>query len=177
MQSIQPSSITSSFALTSSPLGRAVALGGAVVGVLDALDGVVYFALKAGLNPIQVLQYIASGALGSRAFDGGLAAAGLGALIHFALAYAFTGAFIAAWPHVHAIRRHALAAGLGWGGAVWAFMNLIVLPQSNVAASPITAIDAIHGIISHGLFVGLPAAFIAKRVLRASLSHSVASDG
>ena len=44
-------------------------------------------------------------------------------------------------------------------------MNLVVLPLSQVAPSPITPLAAIHGIIGHGLFVGLAAVFVAKRVL------------
>lgn len=36
--------------------------GGLTAGVLDSVDAVIAFGLK-GMNPIQVLQYIASGAL------------------------------------------------------------------------------------------------------------------
>ena len=49
-----------------------VILGGFVAGNLDALDGVVAFGLVNGQNPIKVLQYIASGAIGASSFDGGL---------------------------------------------------------------------------------------------------------
>ena len=42
---------------------KAIIWGGLVAGVLDAINGVVAFGLK-GMNPIQVLQYIASGLLG-----------------------------------------------------------------------------------------------------------------
>ena len=40
---------------------------GLVDGTLDAVDGVIAYGTQ-GLNPIQVLQYIASGALGKSAF-------------------------------------------------------------------------------------------------------------
>lgn len=150
---------------TISSFARAIAIGGAVVGVLDALDGVVFFALTAGMNPLQVLQYIASGALGTSAFEGGLATAALGALIHFALAYGFTTTFVVAWSRVHAIRKHGTVVGLTWGVGVWAFMNLLVLPLTHVAPSPFTVLSVLHGIIGHALFVGLAAAVVARRVL------------
>jgi hypothetical protein len=92
----------------------AIAIGGVVVGVLDALDGVTYSGLTAGLNPIQVLQYIASGAVGPGAFSGGLVSAAFGALIHFALAFGFTAVFILGWMNVEAIRRNRIVAGLAW---------------------------------------------------------------
>jgi hypothetical protein len=41
--------------------------GGLAAGILDAVDGVIAFGTQ-GLNSIQVLQYIASGALGQSAF-------------------------------------------------------------------------------------------------------------
>ena len=144
---------------------RAIAIGGAVVGVLDAVDGVAYFGLTAGNNPIEVLQYIASGALGASAFTGGLATAGLGALIHFALAYGFTAAFVFAWTRLAALRQHWVVSGLTWGAAVWAFMNLLVLPLTLVPATPLTALSVVHGLVGHALFVGLAAAFVARRVV------------
>jgi hypothetical protein len=58
-------------------LSKAILWGGLVAGVLDAVDGVVAFGTK-GLNPIQVLQYIASGLLGASSFNGGLGTAALG---------------------------------------------------------------------------------------------------
>lgn len=44
--------------------------GGLAAGTLDAVDGVVAYGFK-GLNPIQVLQYIASGLLAPRRSEGG----------------------------------------------------------------------------------------------------------
>jgi hypothetical protein len=148
---------------TSSSLVRSIAIGGAVVGVLDAADGVAYFGLTAGKNPIEVLQYIASGAIGESSFSGGLATAGLGAIFHFAISYAVTAAFLFAWSRVAAVRRSWAVAGLGWGAAVWAFMNLVVLPSSGVPQLPLTTLSVVHGIVGHAIFVGLAAALVARR--------------
>jgi pimeloyl-ACP methyl ester carboxylesterase len=145
------------------PTGRAIAVGGAAVGVLDAADGVAYFGVTAGQNPIQVLQYIASGALGPAAFSGGLPAAALGAALHFALAYGFTAAFMLAWRQLPALRAAWAPAGLAYGAAVWALMNLVVLPMSRVPQAPLTALSVAHGLAGHALFVGLAAALVARR--------------
>ncbi len=150
---------------SSSTTLRAIALSGLAVGVLDAIDGVAYFGLTAGNNPIEVLQYIASGAVGARAFTGGLPMAGLGALIHFALAFGFAGTFVLAYARSSTIRSHWAIAGLCWGAAVWAVMNLIALPYSAVPQAPITVLSAIHGVIGHALFVGLTSALVARRVI------------
>jgi hypothetical protein len=43
---------------------QAIFWGGLIAGVLDAIDGVIAYGTQ-GLNPIQVLQFIASGARSS----------------------------------------------------------------------------------------------------------------
>jgi hypothetical protein len=49
--------------------GAAIFYGGLIAGTLDAADGVVAYYFIGGLNPIQVLQSIASGFYGAAAFQ------------------------------------------------------------------------------------------------------------
>ena len=46
-------------------------------------------------------------------------------------------------------------------------MNLVPLPLTAVAPSPITTAALANGIIGHTLFVGLPSAFFTKNVAEA----------
>jgi hypothetical protein len=112
---------------------------------------------------IEVLQYIASGALGASAFGGGLGTAFLGLCIHFVLSLAFTGLFVAAYLRMRAIRDNAVAFGLGYGALVWVFMNLVVLPHSGTPAAAFTPAFVANGLLGHALFVGLPAALAAQK--------------
>lgn len=149
------------------PVSRAILYATLVVGVLDAADGVVFLGLH-GVNPIQVLQYIASSLLGARSFSGGLATAGLGVVVHFAIALVVAAIYILASRRVAVLRTQWALLGLLYGAAVWAVMNLFVLPLTAVAASPITTAALVNGVVGHALFVGLPSAFFAKRVKAAS---------
>jgi hypothetical protein len=133
-------------------LSRAILYATLVVGALDALDGVIFFGLH-GQNPIQVLQFIASGVLGASAFSGGLA------ITAFVVAI-----FILASQRMPVLRSQWQIFGLVYGAAVWAVMNLIVLPHTAVAPRSITTAAALNGIIGHAMFVGLPSAFFASRV-------------
>ena len=151
--------------ILSKPVVRAILVGGTAVGVLDAADGVAWAGITAGQNPIQVLQWIATGLLGPSAFEGGLATAALGAAIHFALSFGFTAAFVLAWTKVQAVRTSWVAFGLGWGALVWAFMNLVVLPHSAVPTSAFTVGAMLNGLLGHALTVGLVAAYVARRTL------------
>ena len=149
-----------------SPLIYGVAVGTIVVALLDATDGVIYFWLTAHLNPIGVLQYIASGALGAAAYSGGLATAFAGLVFHFVISLAAVSVFAALYTRSGVVRNHAPVVGLAYGAVVWCFMNLVVLPLSAVTATALTPLAVIHGLIGHALFVGLPAALSIRRYSR-----------
>jgi hypothetical protein len=140
-----------------------VAVGTVAVALLDATDGVIYFWLTAHLNPIEVLQYIASGAFGAAAYRGGLATAFAGLVFHFIISFAAVTVFASLYARLHVVRNHAPAVGLAYGAVVWCFMNLLVLPLSAVTPTPLSALSVIHGLIGHALFVGLPAALSMRR--------------
>jgi hypothetical protein len=142
---------------------QAIFWGGLVAGILDAVDGVIAFGTQ-GLNPIQVLQYIASGALGKSAFQGGLATAALGATFHFIIAWVAAAVFVLASQRLEILKTHAVPAGLLYGAAVYFFMNYLVLPLSAVAAGIFQLGIFLNGVIGHALFVGLPISLFARRV-------------
>ena len=142
---------------------HAIFWGGLVAGILDAVDGVIAYGTQ-GLNPIQVLQYIASGALGQSAFQGGLATAALGAAFHFSIAWVAAAAFVLATRRLEILKTHAVSAGLLYGAAVYFFMNYLVLPLSAVSAGSFHLGLFLNGVIGHALFVGLPISLFARRV-------------
>ena len=96
---------------------QAIFWGGLIAGTLDAVDGVIAYGTQ-GLSPIQVLQYIASGALGKSAFQGGLATAALGAAFHFINAWVAAAVFVLANRRLEILKTHAVLARLIYGAAV-----------------------------------------------------------
>jgi hypothetical protein len=60
--------------------GAAIFYGGLIAGILDAADGVVANYFIADFDPIQVLQFIASGFYGAAAFQKGASGALVGVL-------------------------------------------------------------------------------------------------
>ena len=134
-----------------------------ISGVLDATDGVVFFGLR-GLNPIQVLQYIASGVLGASSFKGGLGTAALGIVIHFVIAAVVASIYVLVSRRIPFVNRYAILLGLSYGAAVYLFMTYVVLPISAVAPSSFSLAALLNGLIGHPLFVGLPIALVARKV-------------
>ena len=133
-----------------------------IAGLLDATAGVIVYFIFKGLNPIQVLQFIASGIFGASAFQGGLLMAGAGLVFHFVIAFSFAAAFFVAYPLIGLLRKSPIVTGLLYGLFMWCFMNLLVLPNSAIGATPFTVVSAIE-IIWHMALVGLPMALITDR--------------
>jgi hypothetical protein len=151
---------------------NAILWGGLIAGALDATDGVVAYGFQ-GLNPVQVLQYIASGVLGPASFKGGLATAGLGTLLHFFIAFVAAAVYVLASRLIPALNARPGLFGPLFGVAVFFFMNYGVLPLSAIASAPFSLGMFLNGVFGHALFVGLPIALFARRAGGESVSDNV----
>ena len=150
---------------------KALLLGGLTVGVLDGLDAVVFFGLR-GVTPMRVMQSIASGLLGKQAFQGGIATAALGVLLHFGIALAVVAVYYLASRRLPALSRHPVALGPVYGLLVYGVMNFLVIPLSAAVTGPRTLPVVINGVLIHALGVGLPAAVFARAAIRGEHSGS-----
>ena len=143
---------------------KAIAYGTLVAGTLDAINGVVFNNFAHNMNPVQVLQYIASGFYGAEAFNMGLFAAAVGAVSHYFIALVLMLIYLAATRVSARLKAVPQLFGSLYGAAVFLTMNFVVLPLTNVVEVPVTQAFLINGLIGHALFVGLPIAIYASRV-------------
>ena len=104
-----------------------IALAGLIAGILDITSAFVIAGIK-GTGSIRMLQGIASGLLGQRSFEGGMATAGLGLGIHFLIAFTAAAVFYAASRKFSSLTQHAVVSGLLYGIAVYIFMYWVVMP-------------------------------------------------
>ena len=144
---------------------RALAYGGAVVGVLDGLDALVFWGLR-GASPIRVFQGVAAGLLGRDSFAGGVPTFLLGLLIHFFISFVVVTVYLLAARRIAALARKPWLYGLLYGVAVFFVMNYGVVPLSAAGGGgppPFRLTSFLNGVIGHALLVGLPAALAAQR--------------
>jgi hypothetical protein len=104
-------------------LGAAIFYGGLIAGMLDAVDGFVANYFAAGFNPIQVLQFIASGFYGAAAFQKGISGALVGLLAHFFIAFAAAAIYVGANRFLPMLSRDVVMWGTIYGAAVFIVMN------------------------------------------------------
>jgi hypothetical protein len=135
--------------------------GGLVVGLLDGLDAILFFGAR-GVAPVQIMQSIASGLLGRAAYQGGIATAALGVLLHFGIALAVVVVYYVVSRQLPALNRRPLVFGPLYGLLVYGVMNFVVLPLSAAMTGPKSLPVVINGVLIHALGVGLPSALFAK---------------
>ena len=139
-------------------------IGALVAGTLDILYALAFSYFRSGVAPSRVLQFVASGALGPAAFQGGslTAAAGLG--FHYLIAFVITAIFFAAAASQPWLRQRSLLYGALYGLAVYGVMNYVVIPLSQIGPRPAgAAVVVVTGILVHMVFIGWPIALSARR--------------
>ncbi len=147
---------------------RALVFGSLAVGVLDGLDAIVFFGLR-GVPAIRVLQSIASGLLGRSSYQGGVATAVLGTLIHFFIAtVVVTTYYLVSRRWVDLARRPQIYLyGPLYGLVVYVVMNFVVIPLSAIGSAGARPWPVlINGLLIHALGVGLPSALAAHAASR-----------
>lgn len=142
----------------------AIAIGGLVAGVLDILSAIVAYAPN-DVTPRQVLQSVASGALGKAAYQGGwpTALAGLG--FHFLIAFGAAAVFYLASRRLRFMTAHPVLSGFLYGLLVFFFMRLVVMPLSAIGWQPIDWTSwqtQLAGPAGHLVLVGLPIALAVR---------------
>lgn len=139
---------------------KTILWSGLVAGTLDAAAGVIVYFIFFGFNPLQVLQSIAEGIFGPSAFTGGFLTVIVGLVAHYIIAFVVAGIYFVAFPKIKVLKAAPVLSGLLYGAAIWAVMNLIVVPLSNIPPAPFNAIVATIAIVWHMVLVGLPISLI-----------------
>ncbi|UYQ91076.1 hypothetical protein MKQ68_13335 [Chitinophaga horti] len=137
---------------------------GLLAGTLDIIAAILVYGYIISHAPaLRILQTVASGVYGSKAFAGGWAMAIQGLLFHYLIAIAWAGVFLLLWQLLPGIRRNWVLTGIGFGVLVWAVMNLLVLPVSGAMPTVLTVKGVLVSMLIVVLCVGLPVAAVFGR--------------
>lgn len=144
---------------------RPIAIGGAFIFFGQALHmWVVPVLIQKASSLMVAWQFIASGALGMAAFEGGMATAWLGVFFHLTFSFVIAGVFFLAFDRLPRLQRNLIAGSLLYGLGVFVVMNMIVTPLSAAPPLPVPALPwLIEAVLEHILLVGLPLGLLARR--------------
>jgi hypothetical protein len=144
-------------------LWRTIALAGLCAGALDIADALIFFGIR-GASPTRILQGIAFGLIGQRAYSIGPGSALLGLLLHLLIATLWAALYVLASTKLPLAQRP-LMYGTIYGIVIYLAMNYIVLPLSHIGLRPLPPLPAlINGVAALIVCVGIPIALIARKV-------------
>jgi uncharacterized membrane protein YagU involved in acid resistance len=147
-------------------------LGGAfVAGALDISYAITFSYMRRGTPPARLLQFVASGALGPTALEGGTRTALLGLGFHFLNAFLITSAFFAVASRASGLLKRPIITGAAFGIAVYVVMNTVVIPLSRIGPRPFPRTDSlVTGLLVHMFGIGVPIVLAARRAFSPSTS-------
>lgn len=151
----------------------AILISWLLVGSLDILAAIMQTLIGGG-SILRLMQYIASGAFGAVAFEGGVGYAVSGLVIHYSIALTWTVLFYLAYPRLSFGKINKIVLGIGYGTFVWLIMNRVVLPLSNIKMGAFDLQRAIIAALVLIVAIGLPLSFLAGKHFSA---HRESSDG
>ena len=138
-----------------------IATTGLIVGAMDITSAII-ITISRGGTVTRLMQFIASGLLGPKAFQGGAGTVALGWGLHFLIAFSLVAVFYAASRSFPFLRRQAVISGIVYGLIVFGVMNLVVLPLSAAKPRHSRSGDLIQ-IGIHMFIIGLPTALLIRR--------------
>lgn len=152
---------------------RSTLLATAVAGTLDLCAAFV-LAGMAGMGPIAVLQFVASGPFGD-GMNASPAYAPLGVLVHYGIMFMMAGTYMLAASRIPLLNHWPVVSGVVYGLVLWFVMYWIVRPTRWETIHPPSDPKAIAGqLFCHLILVGIPIALIAARRSRTAPAPAAA---
>ncbi len=144
-------------------LFRKILKAGLIVGTFDILSAFIYYFIKTGDNPFNILKYIASAVMGADAFNGDTLVYVSGLVLHYIIALTFTAWFFWLYPSLIYLIKNKIVAGIIYGIFIWAIMNLLVVPLTKISPRPLNTVNAIINCIILIVCIGIPLSFMADK--------------
>jgi hypothetical protein len=139
----------------------AIFYGGLTVGIFDFLFAMIFNTIR-GAVPIRIFQYVASGLIGRRAFEGGWSTFVIGVLIHFFIAFTLATIYYFASLRLPSLIRKALWWGMAYGVVIHVVMNYVVIPLSAAPKLHFSLVSFMGQFLAHTIVIGPAIALIAR---------------
>jgi hypothetical protein len=144
---------------------EAIVISACLAGILDiSATGAIMTAQGTPLK--RLLQFVASGALGASAFDGGKKTAGVGLLFHFLIAGIAAAIYYAISRIFPVTLAHPVPFGVLYGMTVHLVMSRVVVPFSRAPKREFSLKAFLTQLVIHVFCVGLPISLTQSYLFR-----------
>jgi hypothetical protein len=142
---------------------KTILFTGFIAATLDIICAIIFLAKG---NAAGTFRFIARGALGDAAFQGGFEMILLGAVFHYIIATSFATGYFFVSPLIPILKKYRIIAGLFYGLFVWTFMRYITLPLTYNHPRPFAFENDWKQMLILMLAVGLPISLITSLYYR-----------
>ena len=137
-----------------------ILIAGLIAGTMDILAAIF---ILAGGNAIGVFKYVASGAFGKAALDGGNEMVAWGALFHYIIAMSWTALYFLIYPKLPFLKWNKWFNAIVYGAFIQTLMSFVILPLTNIVSRPFNAFGFLENMVILMFSIGLPVALLADR--------------
>jgi len=137
-----------------------ILIAGLIAGTMDILAAIF---LLAGGNAAGVFRYIASGAFGKSAMQGGTEMIFGGLIFHYLIAMSWVALYFFIYPKLSFLKHNKWLSAIIYGAFVWTIMNLIIVPSSQIGWTGFNPLRAAENMLILMVCIGLPASLSANR--------------
>jgi hypothetical protein len=149
---------------------KPILLATLIAGTLDILSAFI-FAGMAGMSPLGVLRFVASGPFGA-APTPTLGWALVGLAVHYSIMAVMAATYVIASRNIDLLNRWPIASGIAYGLVLWLVMYWVVRPlRWPDLPLPHTLWGIGNALFSHCILVGIPIAIVAARAARRRSRH------
>lgn len=141
-------------------LPTTILIAGIIAGTIDILAAIIILARG---NAVGTLKYIASGAFGKAALEGGNEMVVWGVFFHYIIAMCWTAAFILVYPKLPFLKWNKWLNAIAYGIIVQTLMSFVVLPVTNIPPRTFSLWGFLENMVILIFSIGLPAALAADR--------------
>lgn len=146
---------------------KTILIAGIIAGILDIIAAIVVSNVRNNVEPIRVLQAIASGVFGKEAFKGGNTMAAYGLAFHFLIATIWAIIYFIVYKLFLFVRKGpVLLNGFIYGLFVWVMMNRVILPLSKFRQGVFKWENALINMAILVFMVGIPIAYIVHQRMK-----------
>ncbi len=137
---------------------------GFLTGTLDAMAAIIWsYIINKKIVAGIIFKFIAYGAFGQAAMNGGNEMVVAGIIFHYVIAFAFSMVFYLLYSYFDKVLRNKYLIGVIYGVIAWMVMNLGVVPLSKIGFHRIKIETALTGLAILIVCIGLPIALVADK--------------
>lgn len=142
---------------------------GLLAGTLDITAAIV---ILAHMRTAYVLQYVASGAFGPKAYTAGPQMIAFGLCFHYLIAMSIATIYFLVFPHLSFLKTNRILNAVLIGLCAWLFMSLVVVPLSHIGLIKMTPEGVIKNILILIVCIGIPISFLTTKYYTRIIDNS-----